>query len=138
GSNPNSLQVIGGLAYFVADDGVHGLELWATDGTADGTVLMADANPGAGSSYPDNSLVQVNGAIYFVASDGVENGLWTTLGTPATTHRVCDPANHFAFIRRAMSVTGGKLFFQGDSNLDATGLELYELDPTIALPSNCP
>jgi ELWxxDGT repeat protein len=137
-SKPLYPQVIGDLLYFVADDGVHGAELWATDGTSAGTVMLADANPGPGSSYPDASLMKVGGALYFVASDGVENALWTTLGTPATTHRVCDPSNHFAFVTRTMAVAQGKLFFQADSNLDDTGRELYQLDPTVMLPASCP
>ena len=34
----------GYLAYFCADDGVHGEELWATDGTPDGTYMVKDIN----------------------------------------------------------------------------------------------
>ncbi len=37
---------------FAADDGIAGRELWVTDGTAAGTRLLADLNPGAGGSFP--------------------------------------------------------------------------------------
>src|SRR5262249_47209633 len=40
------IQVAGGLAYVVADDGTSGHELWVTDGTAAGTMQVADLNPG--------------------------------------------------------------------------------------------
>jgi ELWxxDGT repeat protein len=33
-----------------ADDGVNGLELWASDGTTEGTELHTDVNPGAGNA----------------------------------------------------------------------------------------
>ena len=37
------------VRYFSGDDGVAGAELWKTDGTAAGTVLVRDINPGAGN-----------------------------------------------------------------------------------------
>ena len=49
-SSPTSFVVIGGVAYFVANDGVSGSELWRTDGTESGTTLVADICPGATGS----------------------------------------------------------------------------------------
>jgi ELWxxDGT repeat protein len=46
-------MVSNGTLYFIADDGVSGEELWKTDGTDAGTVLVKDINPGAGGSGPD-------------------------------------------------------------------------------------
>lgn len=44
--------VLGDRALFGVDDGIHGNELWATDGTVAGTALVADLCPGACSSLP--------------------------------------------------------------------------------------
>src|SRR5262245_59393040 len=41
-ANPSQLVAIGPTAYFTADDGVNGLELWKTDGTSAGTMLVKD------------------------------------------------------------------------------------------------
>ena len=36
----------GGTSYFSAVDALHGVELWKSDGTAAGTVMVKDINPG--------------------------------------------------------------------------------------------
>src|SRR5262249_8117031 len=53
-SSPRSLINANGTLFFVADEGTHGRELWKSDGTAAGTVLVADINPGSASSNPAN------------------------------------------------------------------------------------
>src|SRR5262249_15617295 len=69
-SDPSSLVVIGSTTYFAADDGVHGQELWKSDGTAAGTAMVADINPGGVFSNPAN-LINVDGTLFFTADDGI-------------------------------------------------------------------
>ena len=93
----DTFAVLNGIAYFFANDGVHGRELWRTDGTAAGTFFAADINPGSdGSSfdgYYDGSyvahdqLVVAKDMLFLNAFDGIHGGeLWTSDGTPAGTY----------------------------------------------------
>ena len=74
-----------GTLFFAANDGVNGIELWTSDGTAAGTVLFKDIYPGSNSSAV-NSLTNINGTLFFAADDGVNGSeLWTSDGTAAGT-----------------------------------------------------
>ena len=42
-----------GTLFFSANDGTNGNELWKSDGTAAGTVLVKDINPGGNASDPE-------------------------------------------------------------------------------------
>ena len=75
-SSPNFLTDVNGTLFFIANDGTTGNELWKSDGTAAGTVLVKDINPGASGSFPDK-LTNVNGTLFFSATDGTTgNELW--------------------------------------------------------------
>src|SRR5689334_5427015 len=43
---PGELTNVNGTLFFVADDGSHGVELWKSDGTNAGTVMVKDIYPG--------------------------------------------------------------------------------------------
>ena len=75
-SYPSQLIHIDGTLYFSADDGMNGEELWRSDGTADGTVLVKDIYSGVNDSSID-LLTSVNDLLYFSANDGTHgNELW--------------------------------------------------------------
>jgi MYXO-CTERM domain-containing protein len=83
---------VGDLAYFAAKDDSHGLELFRTDGTVEGTELVADLEPGTAGSNPQELWAySPAGPLLFTAYDG-EHGFefWETTGTATTTHRVDD------------------------------------------------
>jgi len=60
--------------FFAATDGVHGNELWRTNGTEAGTVMVQDINPNAASSAPELNIIN-NGKILFSATDGDDPSL---------------------------------------------------------------
>ena len=45
GSNPSGIVQVGSEAYFTTSDGASGAELWKTDGTSAGTILVDDIDP---------------------------------------------------------------------------------------------
>jgi len=82
--------VIGDILYFPANDGIHGTELWRSNGTAIGTWMVKDITPGSGDSNP-RSFVEMNGIIYFWAEDDKHNGqFWKTNGTADGTTKIKD------------------------------------------------
>jgi ELWxxDGT repeat protein len=91
-SGPIPFDTLGdGRVLFRADDGVHGRELWVTDGSAAGTQMVADINPGAGESFPDSFLTLPDGRAAFSADDGTHGReLWITDGTTGGTQMVAD------------------------------------------------
>ncbi|PLX24430.1 MAG: hypothetical protein C0600_13060, partial [Ignavibacteria bacterium] len=64
---------VNGEWFFSKSDNTTGEELWRTDGTASGTTLVQDINPGSESACP-NFFVELNGTLYFAADDGT-NGM---------------------------------------------------------------
>jgi len=131
---------VNSTVYFVADDGHSGPELWKSDGTAKGTVLVKDINPGASGSDPV-ALTSVNGVLYFAASDGVHGEeLWKSDGTTAGTVMVQDinPGGADAFdywhLHGEASFwftnVNGLLYFTADDGTHGT--ELWQSNGTAA------
>ena len=157
--------------YFSANDGENGEELWVSDGTREGTQLVADINPGSSnysnsysSSYPRN-FIEFNNKLYFSANDGDNNQeLWVSDGTREGTQLVADinpgssnyrngsyPGNFIEFNNKLYFIAfnrenGGGLFvsdgttegtqFLVDLDLSAGNLSYYVPNPANFIEFN--
>jgi len=105
--------------FFDANDGTHGTELWVTDGTAAGTSMVKDIDPGAGSSGPDYITPLGNGEVLFSAIDGTDGReLWVTNGTAAGTSMVEDiyPGPYSSYPSGITPLGNGEAVFQPDND----------------------
>lgn len=138
---------LGNHLIFVANDGNTGEELWITDGTEAGTMLLADINPGSSGSGIQ-ILTEINGSVFFKANNG-SNGieLWITDGTTNGTHLLKDinpgAGSGLGSYTIDFCVFQNKLLFEGyenehgselwisDGTTDGTYL-FYDIDPGAA------
>jgi ELWxxDGT repeat protein len=133
---PTEVFSTGDLAYFFKNDGVHGTELWRTDGTTAGTALFKDIYPGPGSSSAGASAPSFSrapdGTVYFGASDGVSGAeLWKTDGTAAGTLMVTDVRpGEVGSAPFGITATPAGVFFYANDGVH--GNELWFSDGTAA------
>jgi ELWxxDGT repeat protein len=130
--------VVGGVLYFVAGNSVNGYEMWRSDGTADGTFLLKDINPGVASgmvppfiTMSANPMANVNGTLFFAANDGVSGTeLWSSDGTPGGTTRVGDIApGVLSSMPSSLTEVDGVLLFMA---YNGTVMSLWRSDGTTA------
>lgn len=126
GANPYDFIIFKNELYFNAAgfDGTQdfGIELWKTDGTAEGTTMLKDLNPGPFDSYP-GYYIEFNGELYFSANgDGVGIELWKTDGSSEGTVLVEDLyPGETGSVPRGFTEFSSALFFSATSP-DRSGL----------------
>ena len=69
---------------FDADDGTHGRELWVSDGTASGTLMVGDIETGDGIDYTSEITEWMNGVV-FTTNGGQGQRMWWTNGSITTS-----------------------------------------------------
>jgi ELWxxDGT repeat protein len=138
GTFKSTLVIIGDKMFFTAKSTANGDELYVSDGTAEGTILVKDINPGSADASP-RYLVALNNKLYFQAdngTDGVE--LWESDGTEAGTKMVADIyAGAESSAPDMLTVLDGKILFRATTVASAADGKkwLHIYDPGTGLES---
>lgn len=134
GSNPEirSEYIVGTTSpylVFLADDGVSGLSLYSTDGTAEGTVLLKNVTTSDPTDTPIISRprdASVSGIYFAVGSE-----LWITDGTEAGTTLIQEGVNIGGPSRISSYTLGGSTLFFGSST-GSSADNLWSTDGTTS------
>jgi ELWxxDGT repeat protein len=126
GSIPQNFFASEDQLFFVATSKHTGGELWKTDGTAQGTVMVKDISLGIEWSSPSN-FVAFKGKVYFIADDHLKGQqLWVTDGTSTGTVRISNTIGTGI----SQMVTDGSTLYILRKSTDY--LELWKSDGTTA------
>src|SRR5689334_4571835 len=121
----------GDTVFLSQDDGVAGWELYKTDGTTNGTVLVKDIRPGRDNSQPGWLTYSGNGTTIFFAADDGSHGveLWKSDGTAQGTLMVKDinPGPNGSGPGSLVNIQGTIYFSATDG---VNGVELWKSDGT--------
>jgi ELWxxDGT repeat protein len=101
-----------GAYYFTAGDGIHGDELWKTDGTAAGTKLVKEINPNISTAATISSLTVLGDKLLFGANNGTDGPqLWVSDGTAAGTMALAGTVAPTLGFDRPLSIVNGEAYY---------------------------
>jgi ELWxxDGT repeat protein len=131
GITPSKLTAVGNTLFFQGWSQEFGDEIWKSDGTSSGTVMVKHINPGIIDSFLEN-FTNVNGTLYFT---GWYNGgttphlqLWKSDGTESGTIPVIDFPSDSSIT--SLASVHGILAFVFDDGVH--GAELWTSNGTAA------
>jgi len=104
-----------------------GSEIWKTDGTEAGTVLVKEVNEYAGSN--PSSYIQVGDKVFFLASTNSTGAdLWVSDSESTRLVKVINPNGNSSI--QSLTVHGSELYFVANNGVN--GYELWKSDGTDA------
>jgi trimeric autotransporter adhesin len=135
GNNFNARNYVfwNGRFYFNGKNASDGIELWATDGTEAGTVMVKDAMEGSGDLILTNMVALSNKIIYTAQTVSEGEEIWVSDGTAAGTKIVKDISFSFGdgvAWNSDLKPYAGKVWFSGNGG--TSGFELFRTDGTEA------
>lgn len=117
--DPYYFVTAGDNVYFSANDGIHGYELWTTDGTT--TELVADQYPGSNNSY-NYAMRGIGDKVFYFGSTDDDDLMYVYDGNTFETY------NFYGDDDGAFIEFNGDVYFQGWTS--ELGGELYKYDDT--------
>jgi ELWxxDGT repeat protein len=135
GASPRFLASLDSTLFFVTSDNSHGEELWKTDGTPGGTVMVKDIHPGPGDGLGARSkMVSLEDRVVFTAEDGRHGyEVWSSEGTRAGTVRLTDlhpGEGHGVSLDGELVAHDGSAYFVGTTSSSSPGT-LWKTDGTL-------
>lgn len=117
-----------GRAYFPASNGITGVEVWSSDGTAVGTTAVSQIAPGGADAHPAH-LTRVGTSLFFSATNGSAPGICVTDGTlPGTAYLAPVRVGVLeTTVGQIVDLNGTALFIGDDGT---SGRELWKSDGT--------
>jgi ELWxxDGT repeat protein len=124
-----NMTALGNFLYFTAGNGPNGNELWRSDGTAAGTIMVADIITGTGSSSNPSNLTAIDDTLYFGAAPSsligselmkFENNAWTQIKDINVGPGSSNP--------RSFTKVGDLVYFVADDGI--SGEEIWVTDGT--------
>ncbi|MDP7373781.1 MAG: hypothetical protein QF588_07860, partial [Candidatus Poseidoniaceae archaeon] len=107
------MLVVNNTLFFRGNDGSNGVELWKSDGTSSGTVMVKDLNSGSGSSNPSDFTTANDKLFFTTATSSYQFRRWVSDGTNVGTYDVGYWSSNFNAIFYPEIEYNGSIYGQG-------------------------
>lgn len=131
GGNPTGLQIVNNVLVFLARTDLNGVELWVTNGDANGTFMLKDVFPGTESGFLIGSPIKELNKLFFTGYDGNQRMLWETDGTVSGTIPLYDISESDVLVYSNAGYINSKLIFLKETI--ANGNELWSVNAPLSI-----